>query len=210
MRALARDPSRASFPDGVETIAGDLTQPADWAGALEGVDGLFLLSGYDGMTDLLTLARDAGVRRAALLSSSSLEGADLDNAVARYHAQAEAAVEASGLEWTFLRPNSFMTNALEWAAQLRSGDVVRAPFAGVRVAMVDPADIAAVAATPSSRATSAAARCASAGPSRSRRPTASASWARSWGAICATSPCPTRRPPRRCTRRCPPPTPRRS
>ena len=67
--------SRASFPDGVETIAGDLTQPADWAGALEGVDGLFLLSGYDGMTDLLTLARDAGVRRAALLSSSTVEGA---------------------------------------------------------------------------------------------------------------------------------------
>ena len=146
VRALARDPSRASFPDGVETIAGDLTQPADWAGALEGVDGQFLLSGYDGMTDLLTLARDAGVRRAALLSSSSLEGADLDNAVARYHAQAEAAVEASGLEWTFLRPNSFMTNALEWADQLRSGDVVRAPFAGVHLAMVDPADIAAVAA----------------------------------------------------------------
>jgi uncharacterized protein YbjT (DUF2867 family) len=146
VRALARDPSKASFPDGVETIAGDLTRPADWAGALQGVDGVFLLSGYDGMTDLLAGARDAGVRRAVLLSGSSVEGGDLDNAVTRYQAQAEADVEASGLDPTFLRPNSFMTNALEWAEQIRAGDVVRAPFSGVRVGMIDPADIAAVAA----------------------------------------------------------------
>jgi uncharacterized protein YbjT (DUF2867 family) len=146
VRALARDPARASFPDGVETVAGDLTRPADWAGALDGVDGVFLLAGYEGMTDLLSLARNAGVRRAVLLSGSTVEGDDLDNAVAAYHVQAEADVRASGLEWTFLRPNSFMTNALEWADQLRAGDVVRAPFAGVHVAMIDPADIAAVAA----------------------------------------------------------------
>jgi len=39
-----------------------------------------------------------------------------------------------------------MSNALEWADQLRSGDVVTAPFAGVRTAQIDPLDIAAVAA----------------------------------------------------------------
>jgi uncharacterized protein YbjT (DUF2867 family) len=125
-----------SFPAGVETIAGDLTRPADWAGALEGADGVFLMSGHDGMTELLTRARDAGIRRAVLLSASAVEADDLDNAVSRYQAQAEADVRASGLEWTFLRPNSFMTNALEWAEQLRAGDVVRAPFGGVRVAMI--------------------------------------------------------------------------
>jgi uncharacterized protein YbjT (DUF2867 family) len=110
-----------SFPDGVETIAGDLTRPADWAGALEGADGVFLMSGHDGMAELLTRARDAGVRRAVLLSGTAVEAGDLDNAVSRYQAQAEADVRASGLEWTFLRPNSFMTNALEWAEQLRAG-----------------------------------------------------------------------------------------
>src|SRR3954464_9166346 len=40
-----------------------------------------------------------------------------------------------------------MSNALEWAAQIRRGDVVRAPFANVRTAQIDPGDIAAVAAT---------------------------------------------------------------
>jgi uncharacterized protein YbjT (DUF2867 family) len=146
VRALARDPRKASFGDGVEVVAGDLTQPATWASRLDGVDGVLLLSGYDGMTDLLRRARDAGVQRAVLLSSSSLEGADLDNAVARYHARSEADMRDSGLAWTFLRPNSFMTNTLDWAGQLHAGDVVRAPFGGVRIATIDPADIAAVAA----------------------------------------------------------------
>ena len=66
-----------------------------------------------------------------------MEGSDLDNAVASYQMQAEADVRAAGLERTFLRPNSFMTNALEWAEQLRAGDVVRAPFDGVHVATID-------------------------------------------------------------------------
>src|SRR5215218_8805307 len=42
--------------------------------------------------------------------------------------------------------SSFMTNTLQWLPQLREGDVIRAPFADVRVATIDPDDIAAVAA----------------------------------------------------------------
>jgi uncharacterized protein YbjT (DUF2867 family) len=39
-----------------------------------------------------------------------------------------------------------MSNTLQWVPQLAAGDLVRAPFAGVSVAMIDPYDIAAVAA----------------------------------------------------------------
>jgi uncharacterized protein YbjT (DUF2867 family) len=56
------------------------------------------------------------------------------------------AVRESGLPFTFLQPNSFMSNTLQWAPQLLAGDVVRAPFAGVAVAMIDPDDVGAVAA----------------------------------------------------------------
>jgi uncharacterized protein YbjT (DUF2867 family) len=49
------------------------------------------------------------------------------------------------MAWTILRPYEFMSNALRWAEQLRAGDVVRAPFANVSVAVIDPRDIAAVA-----------------------------------------------------------------
>jgi uncharacterized protein YbjT (DUF2867 family) len=44
-----------------------------------------------------------------------------------------------------VRSFGFMSNTLQWVPQLRAGDVVRAPFAGVQVAMIDPSDIAAVA-----------------------------------------------------------------
>lgn len=39
-----------------------------------------------------------------------------------------------------------MSNALRWLPQLRVGDLVRAPFAGVPIAAIDPYDVAAVAA----------------------------------------------------------------
>jgi uncharacterized protein YbjT (DUF2867 family) len=40
-----------------------------------------------------------------------------------------------------------MSNALRWRAQLQEGDVIHEPFADVRVAVIDPHDIAAVAAS---------------------------------------------------------------
>jgi uncharacterized protein YbjT (DUF2867 family) len=46
--------------------------------------------------------------------------------------------------WTFLRPNGFMSNTLQWAPQLAQGNVVRAPFADAPIAMIDPSDIGAV------------------------------------------------------------------
>jgi len=55
-------------------------------------------------------------------------------------------VRDAGVPWTFLQPCSFMSNALQWAPQIRAGDLVRAPFPDVRVATIDPRDIAAVAA----------------------------------------------------------------
>jgi uncharacterized protein YbjT (DUF2867 family) len=61
-------------------------------------------------------------------------------------AASERAVRDSGLDWTILRPAMFMSNTMQWIPQLRAGDVVRAPFAGVRAAVIDPADIGAVAA----------------------------------------------------------------
>jgi uncharacterized protein YbjT (DUF2867 family) len=81
-----------------------------------------------------------------LLSSSGAPTGDLSNEVARYHIVSEQAVRNSGLGWTFLQPNTFMTNTFQWLPQLRQGDVVRAPFPDVRVATIDPDDIGAVAA----------------------------------------------------------------
>ncbi len=145
VRALVRRPD-AELPDGTEAAVGDLNDPGALTGALEGVEGVFLMSGYENLPGLLAKARDAGVRRIVLLSGGSAALADLDNAVSRYMTLSERAVRESGLDWTFLRPRAFMSNALRWLPQLRAGDTVRGQFPDVAAACVDPADIAAVAA----------------------------------------------------------------
>jgi uncharacterized protein YbjT (DUF2867 family) len=148
VRALLRpgSPAAATLPAGVEAASGDLNEPGSLRQPLAGAEAVFLLSGYDGLTETLAEMRAAGVRRVVLLSSSAAPSGDTGNAVARYHVLSERAVRASGLPWTFLQPNSFMTNTLQWAPQLQSGDLIRAPFPDVPVAAIDPDDIGAVAA----------------------------------------------------------------
>ncbi len=60
--------------------------------------------------------------------------------------QIERLIENSELQWTFLRPGMFATNAVSWwAPQIRAGDVVRWPYLAVPTAPIDERDIAAVA-----------------------------------------------------------------
>jgi uncharacterized protein YbjT (DUF2867 family) len=148
VRALVRPAGdrQQAFPPGVQPAAGDLNSPDSMRAALAGARGLFLLPGYQNMAGTLAEASQAGVKQVVLVSSSSVEGGDPGNAVTHYMMESEAAVRESGLAWTFLRPFGFMSNALQWVPQLQAGDVVRAPWPDVPVAMVDPCDIAAVAA----------------------------------------------------------------
>jgi uncharacterized protein YbjT (DUF2867 family) len=147
VRALVRrDADRAKLPAGVDAFVGELNRTETLAGAVDGVSAIHLLSGFEGMDRLLADARGARVERVVLQSSSAVPSGDMSNAVARYHILSERAVRDSGLAWTFLQPDSFMSNTLQWIPQLRAGDVVRAPFADVPVAMIDPHDVAAVSA----------------------------------------------------------------
>ena len=144
VRAVARN-RPGSLPAGVHFVRGDLGDASSYAAALEGVDALFSLPGYGGLAGTLTAARAAGVRRVVLLSSSSAPTGRTDNAVARYMIESERTVRDSGIAWTLLRPNAFMSNALRWLPQLADGDVVREGFGDVPLSVVHPGDIAAVA-----------------------------------------------------------------
>jgi uncharacterized protein YbjT (DUF2867 family) len=146
VRGLVRPGSEGELPDGIEAAPGDLNDPESVRSHLDGVTAVFLLSGYDGIERSLASMRDAGVERVVLLSSSAAPTGDLDNAVARYHILSERAVSESGLPWTFLRPNSFMSNAYRWLPQLKEGDVIRGPFGDVAISTIDPDDLGAVAA----------------------------------------------------------------
>jgi uncharacterized protein YbjT (DUF2867 family) len=146
VRALVRAGREPEFPAGVQPVAGDLNQPESMRPALAGAQALFLYPGYQDMAGTLAEARHAGVHRVVMLSGSSAASGDMNNAVSRYMIESEAAVRDSGLAWTVVRSFGFMSNTLQWVPQLQAGDVVRAPFAGVAIAMIDPFDIAAVAA----------------------------------------------------------------
>ena len=93
-RALVR--AEAALPDGIAAVYGDLNRPETFVDSLDGVTGIFLLSGYDGLDELLGNAVRAGVQKVVVLSSSSLDG-EVSNAVAAYHHATEEAVKASGL-----------------------------------------------------------------------------------------------------------------
>jgi uncharacterized protein YbjT (DUF2867 family) len=146
VRALIRKPDGVALPAGVETVSGDLNRPESLTDALNGARAAFLLPGYADMAGLVAEARRAGVERVVLLSGGSAGSGEMGNAISRYMILSETAVRESRLAWTILRPSAFMSNALRWVPQLRSGQVVRVPFAGVRTASIDPYDLAAVAA----------------------------------------------------------------
>ena len=146
VRGLVRGGSEGDLPDGVEPAPGDLNDPDSLGGPLDGVSAVFLLSGYDGIERSLALMRESGVQRVVLLSSSAAPTGNVENAVARYHILSERAVRDSGLPWTFLQPNSFMSNAFRWLGQLENGDVIRGPFGDVPISIIDTDDLGAVAA----------------------------------------------------------------
>lgn len=142
VRALTRDPRRAALPGQAEVAR---FQPDDPAAMFAGATKLFLYA--QAATPALTAAaRDHGVRHVVLLSSGIIqEGADETHPIHVMHATAERHIRDSGLSWTFLRPNAFATNALQWSPQIRTGDTVRGVFADGLTAPIHEDDIAAVA-----------------------------------------------------------------
>jgi uncharacterized protein YbjT (DUF2867 family) len=147
IRVLTRN-SGAVFPDGAQKVVADLAD-SDLAPVLNDVHAVFLLT--DGLNiaahddRVLTAALRAGVERIVKLSVRSV-GHDATDPITTMHRAGEEAIRDSGIGWTFLRPTAYMSNALNWAPMITTDQVVHAPFASGRAAVVDPADIAAVAA----------------------------------------------------------------
>ncbi|MEU8268337.1 NAD(P)H-binding protein [Sphaerisporangium sp. NPDC049002] len=146
VRALTRDPDRASLPAGAEVVRGDLSEPGTLPPALQGVTAAFLYAVPGTAPAFLKAAKDAGVRRVVLLSSIAVDDdAEVQpNPIAALHAVIEDAIEESGLERAFVRPGAFATNAYQWQGQVKTGDVVRLPFGQAATAPIHEADIAAV------------------------------------------------------------------
>lgn len=141
LRVAARRPPA----DGVRF---DWHDPATHAAALAGVRAVYVLAPVGVpdpepiMVPFLEQARDAGVTRAVLLSSSAISAGE--PGLGRVHARLGEVLP----EWAVLRPSWFMANLVgdhPHAVSARDeGEIVSATGAG-RVAFIDPGDIAEVA-----------------------------------------------------------------
>lgn len=136
VRALTRNPAEARLPAGIELVEGTHTAPETLTGALKGVTRLHITATADLAdvgADLVKRAVDAGVRRMTIVWGG-------------YVGPTEQAMAESGVEWTRLEPQEFMSNALTWIDSVRAENVIREPF-DLPSAVVHEADIGAVAAT---------------------------------------------------------------
>ncbi len=146
VRAVTRHPGAAMLPDGVETVPGDLADPASIAPHVRDADAVFLVWPFTSAELTAKLAPQvvevlaAAPRRIVYLSAQP--AADDPGS---FWAIVEQSIRRSGADWTFLRPSGFAKNTLIWAPQIKSGDVVRWPYGQAARSLIHEADIAAVA-----------------------------------------------------------------
>lgn len=155
VRALARTPQTAM--PGVEWIEGAIDPARNLDRLVEGVDAVIHVAGainapdraafaacnIDGTTALLSAAQDAGVKRFVHVSSlAAREPALSDYGWSK--AEAERRVEASGLDWTIVRPPAVYgpgdREMLELFRMAKRGFLVVPPEG--RVSVIEVTDLA--------------------------------------------------------------------
>ncbi|MGW4533277.1 NAD(P)H-binding protein [Nocardia sp. NPDC004340] len=150
VRAVTRNPELARVPAGVEVVRGEYADTESMAAAFSGAEAAFLvgLLGPDYVEldrALVAAARAAGVRRVVKLSAIGTGDPELGR-VGTWHMPGEQAVRESGVDWTILRPSSFASNTRSWVAPIQAGQPVPNMTGAGAQGVIDPRDVAAVAA----------------------------------------------------------------
>jgi uncharacterized protein YbjT (DUF2867 family) len=128
----------------------DYNKPETLVTAFKGADKLFLLTpaspkAAELAANLVKEAKKNGIKH---IVKQSVMGADseLDVSHLRLHRQAEKMIEESGIPFTFLRPNDFMQNFVNfYSPTIKSNNALYLPAEDAKVSFVDVRDIAATA-----------------------------------------------------------------
>jgi uncharacterized protein YbjT (DUF2867 family) len=147
--AGARSPEKA-VGLGVPVVVLDYDREETLAPALEGIDGVFMVTGYTvnmlmHSKALINAAKRAGVKHIVHLGAPG----DDDTKVGHWawHQFVERYIEWSGISFTHLRPEIFMQNLLGYGGAKAEGEgVIRHYIGDARISWVDCDDVAAVAA----------------------------------------------------------------
>jgi uncharacterized protein YbjT (DUF2867 family) len=146
VRAAFQSVGQAAIaPSGVDIVTMDYNQPETLQKALEGIDRVFLVG--PPTPNLPVLERKAvdeikraGTRHVVKLSAMGGRGAIFT----RQHADSEDYIKSSGLTYTFLRPNGFMQNFINYnGATINTQNAFYGSQGEGKVSHIDIRDIAA-------------------------------------------------------------------
>lgn len=134
---------------GTKAVILDYAKPETLGAALQNVEKIFFVTApspnqaeLEG--NVVEAAQKAGIKH---LVKSSVWGAPGEDFVfGRLHRAVEKKIEASGLAYTFLRPNGFMQNMLGNAPMIKGQGAFYFPTGEARISEIDVRDIGAVAA----------------------------------------------------------------
>jgi uncharacterized protein YbjT (DUF2867 family) len=151
VRAATRDAGKADTHRlaHVQFVQGDFEDVESIRRACAGVDRAFLLTNSTERTEqqqiaFTRVAQQAGVQHIVKLSQLHAD-ASSPGRFLRYHAAVEAAIRASGLTFTFLRPNLYMQGLLNFRQSIQHKSAFFAAASDARISAVDVRDLADVA-----------------------------------------------------------------
>ncbi|MEE5093366.1 NmrA family NAD(P)-binding protein [Pseudomonas alliivorans] len=149
VKAIVRQPGKASFPTGVTEVVADMTDVPSMRAALSSVRTLFLLNAVtpDEVTQALitlNLAQEKGIKRIVYLS---VIHADRFTNVPHFTGKhtVERMIETLDVAATILRPAYFMQNEGMVQQTIQDYSVYPMPIGHAGVSMIDARDIADIA-----------------------------------------------------------------
>ena len=137
----------ASAPSGIQIVIVDFNQPESLRAALKGVDRVFLVGPPTAQLTVLErkaidVIRQSDVHQVVKLSAMGGREAIFP----RQHAESEDYIQSTGVPSTFLRPNGFMQNMVNYnAPTINTQNAFYGTEADGRVSQIDIRDVAAVA-----------------------------------------------------------------
>jgi uncharacterized protein YbjT (DUF2867 family) len=147
IRAAYQSVAKADVPSGVAVAEVDFKKPETLAAALKGIERVFLVGPpTEELAELereaMNVIRQSAAKQVVKLSAMGGRGANFP----RLHAESEDYIRASGVPFTFLRPNCFMQNAVVYNGEtIKTQGVFYGSEGDGKVSQVDIRDVAAVA-----------------------------------------------------------------
>jgi uncharacterized protein YbjT (DUF2867 family) len=151
VRAMVRSQQdSAKLPQGAAAVIADFADKASLGRATQGVDTVYLVCSplrelVELESNMIDACREAGVKHIVL--NSALGAGDFGKSFPSWHRKVEDKLKASGMDYTFLRPNGFMQNLIMYfAPSIRAEGAFYQSTGNAKISHIDLRDIAAAAA----------------------------------------------------------------